>query len=346
MNLVSVVVPAFNSAKYLSRCIQSALLQTYAPLEIIVVDDGSTDHTESVVRSFGKRIKYLRKQNGGPASARNLGIQHAVGDYIAFLDADDYWLPHKIKTQMDFFHQYPHYGLVHANTFINEPGKQLYPAFVNMRIPTGMIFADLFKDNLINNSTVMAKRSCIDEINGFDESRKLIGIEDYELWLRLAVNNRIGYIHQIVAVYNVHGNNISDERKAIQSQLYLIRKFIKTYDWIEDAYPGLLQEKLERVSFRYACLLMQKENYKQAQALFGMTIKRACFRTSSIAGISTSILKTNILFKDRVTSLRCKHYGNFLLKLGRRQEALTYYMKAFRLFPLQKSLYQSIAKLI
>jgi glycosyltransferase involved in cell wall biosynthesis len=344
-DLVSVIIPTYNASLYLCRSVQSALSQTYPYMEIIIVDDGSTDDTKGVIKQFENQVTYIYKENGGPASARNIGIQLSTGEYIAFLDADDYCMPDKLTEQINFLKQNPKYHMVHSNALINEPDKELYPAFIDLKPLTGDIFKALFKDNQINNLTVVVKRECIEAINGLDERRELIGIEDYDLWLRIALKYKIGYLDNIVGVYHIHGNNIFNEYKAVKSQLFLIHKFINNFPWIEKEFPGLIEEKIDRVLFRYACLLMKGKNFIQAKYLFQMTMKRPYLRKASIAGIITSVLKTDLFFKDRTKSLKNKHYGNYLNKSGRKKEALRYLLKAVRLFPIQKSVYKYMAKL-
>ena len=110
--LVSVIVPAYNNAHFLPAAIDSILNQTFDNFELIVVDDGSTDNTQAVLAGFGDRLRYVRKANGGPSSARNLGIQMARGQLIAFQDADDLWLPEKLALQVAYFHLHPEVGVV------------------------------------------------------------------------------------------------------------------------------------------------------------------------------------------------------------------------------------------
>ena len=158
---VSVIIPTYNAAQYLPHAIDSALKQTYPHKKVIVVDDGSTDHTWSVIEPYLERISYLRKDNGGPASARNLGISKSKGEYIAFLDADDIWLPEKLAVQVDFLKKNPQFRLVHSNTWILEKDKKPYPSFVKYRPPSGQVFKKLFLQNHINNLTVLIRRECL-----------------------------------------------------------------------------------------------------------------------------------------------------------------------------------------
>ena len=146
MKTISVIIPAYNYARYLAEAIDSALGQTYAPLEVIVVDDASTDDTPRVLAAYGQRIRAIRQPNGGAGAARNTGIAAARGEYVAFLDADDVWLPRKLELQMALFDADPALGLIHggkgatdgiqydALAFLNDNGGQLSEVTLNGKV--------------------------------------------------------------------------------------------------------------------------------------------------------------------------------------------------------------------
>src|SRR5436305_4940478 len=124
MKTVSVIIPAYNYARYIAEAIDGALAQTHAPLEVIVVDDESTDDTPRVLAGYGDRIRTIRQPNGGAAAARNTGMAAARGEYVAFLDADDVWLPRKLELQLQRFEADPDLGLVHcAMEVIDREGR-------------------------------------------------------------------------------------------------------------------------------------------------------------------------------------------------------------------------------
>src|SRR5260370_32555542 len=124
MNVVSVIIPTYNSAAYLGEAIHNVLAQTFQDFEVIVVDDASTDNTKEVVGLIGKRIRYIRQDRAGPSTARNHGILESSGDLIAFLDADDVWLPTKLAKQVDSLKQHPEAVLVYTDyNRSSEPGS-------------------------------------------------------------------------------------------------------------------------------------------------------------------------------------------------------------------------------
>jgi glycosyltransferase involved in cell wall biosynthesis len=120
---VTTIIPAYRAAHTIARALDSALAQTCPPAEILVIDDGSPDDLAGAVRPYGSRVTLLRKPNGGAASARNLGLDRARGDLVAFLDADDHWEPHKLERQLAVFHRHPEVGLVCGRWFTQEPGQ-------------------------------------------------------------------------------------------------------------------------------------------------------------------------------------------------------------------------------
>ncbi len=164
---ISVIIPAYNAAPHIARAIESALTQTHAPLEVLVIDDGSKDRTAEAVEAFGAPVRLVRKTNGGPASARNLGAGMARGTWLALLDADDWWFPGKLEAQLGFARA-PEVGLVHC-----------LPDHRDEVVPPILTFADLWNRNCIINSSVLIRRSAFEEVGGFDEARDLISVEDY-----------------------------------------------------------------------------------------------------------------------------------------------------------------------
>ncbi len=172
---VSVIIPAFNAASTLTAAIESAMAQTHRAGEIVVVDDGSTDGTADAVSRFGPAVRYVRKPNGGPASARNLGARLATGEWLAMLDADDSWLPRKLERQLALDTS-PSIGIIHS----------LIDPSIGRPLPNVVTFRDLWAGNCIVNSTVLLRRVAFEHLGGFDEDPALISVEDYNLWLRVA----------------------------------------------------------------------------------------------------------------------------------------------------------------
>src|SRR5215831_9468158 len=139
--IVSVVIPTYNNARFLPEALDSLLGQTYRDFELIVVDDGSTDDTLEVLKPYRHLIRYVRKENGGPASARNLGIRHASGELIAFQDADDIWLPDKLQLQVDYLREHPEVGLVFSGSiFFGTETRNSDCLKQRFKVTSGMMF--------------------------------------------------------------------------------------------------------------------------------------------------------------------------------------------------------------
>lgn len=231
--MVSIVVPTYNREKELSRAIRSIMQQTYEEYEIIVVDDGSTDHTMAVVQQFGDdRIRYIRlEHNQGAGHARNIGIQQARYDYIAFLDSDDEWLPDKLRLQMDkMLSSEEKLGMVYCRM----GGRQRHsnirficpPAEVAGEVLEGDLFDKLLQHNVIGTPTMVLRRECLEQVGGFKES--LLCLEDWELILRIARNWKIGFVEDIlVEVHKLDGSISTNIGGYLVTRCYMVSLYRK-----------------------------------------------------------------------------------------------------------------------
>ncbi len=180
---VSVIIPTYNRAAWVFEAIDSVLSQTVAPLEIIVVDDGSTDGTRERLSFYGKRIVTVFQENRGVSAARNLGIRQSKGRFIAFLDSDDLWEKGKLACQLGFFRKNPEALICQTGEIWIRRGKRVNPMKKHTKL-SGMIFGPSLRLCLVSPSAVMVKRTLFDEVGVFDET--LPACEDYDLWLRIA----------------------------------------------------------------------------------------------------------------------------------------------------------------
>ncbi|MFO7653420.1 MAG: glycosyltransferase family A protein [Candidatus Krumholzibacteriia bacterium] len=219
MPSVSVVIPAYNAESFVQQAISSALRQTVVPEEIIVVDDGSTDRTREAVETFGGRVRYLRQENAGAATARNTGIARATGTFVAFLDADDCWLPDKTEKQLQRFAVEPDLALVYCDKeWVTEAGEVIPYADAPAHLPEGDIFRDLFRANYISSaSEVIARREALMEVGLFSTDPRLRNCQDYDLWLRMSARYRIGVVREKLVCYRRHPGNAT---------LHPVRRFV------------------------------------------------------------------------------------------------------------------------
>jgi glycosyltransferase involved in cell wall biosynthesis len=200
--LVTAIIPTYQHACVVGDAVSSALAQTYPALEVLVVDDGSTDDTAEVLRGFGKRIRVICQANRGLSAARNRGITSASGELIAFLDADDAWMPSKIEIQVPLFRN-PEVGLVGADmVYFDEAGDQAGTPLSRRAPPKGRVYPGFFtRDAVLLMPTVVARRRCFDDVGLFDES--LRALEDQDMWHRISRRWALEYVSEPLARYRL-----------------------------------------------------------------------------------------------------------------------------------------------
>jgi teichuronic acid biosynthesis glycosyltransferase TuaG len=203
--LVSVVLPAYNAAAFIAATLGSVAAQTWRGFEVIVVDDGSTDDTRSVVEAFlkahGLRGRCIRQANKKIAGARNTGVQAARGRFISFLDHDDSWFPEKLAAVMSEFEAHPEADLVCHNENIMESGRLLRVSRSGPWTP-GMYERLLFKGNALSASAVTVKRDKLLEVGGFREDPEFDTVEDYDLWMRLSKVCVFRFLDRVLGEYH------------------------------------------------------------------------------------------------------------------------------------------------
>lgn len=181
--LVSVIIPTYNRGWIIKDAIESVMAQEFKDFELIVVDDGSTDHTYEILNSYQTKIRILRQNNQGVSAARNRGIEAASGRLITFLDSDDIWLPKKLSYQVEFFNSTPDALICQTEEIWIKNNVRMNPKKRHKKL-SGMIFEPSLALCLVSPSAVMIRRPLFDEVGIFDES--LPACEDYDLWLRIS----------------------------------------------------------------------------------------------------------------------------------------------------------------
>ena len=236
---VSVIIPTYNRAWIIEEAIDSVLAQDYTEFELIVVDDGSTDHTSDVLDSYRNVIKVLSQKNKGVSAARNRGIAEASGKFIAFLDSDDLWLPQKLTVQIEFFNQTPDALICQTEEIWIRNGLRVNPKKRHKK-PSGMIFKPSLKLCLISPSAVMIRRSLFDRVGEFDET--LPACEDYDLWLRISCRFPIHLIDTpLIIKRGGHEDQLSKGTGLDKFRIKAIKKIIKS---------GLLSEDQRRAAVK------------------------------------------------------------------------------------------------
>lgn len=209
--LVSIIIPAFNAEKYIKETIKSALSQTYKNIEVIIVDDGSKDKTKNIVQSIqDPRLNYFYQNNKGQSAARNAGIKIAKGEYIAFLDADDLFLPKKIEKQVNFLEDNPDCGVCYCKIyhfFDDRNDKLFYNPTPNY---SGFIFDKLLENSVVNPLAAVLRKEYLDKYGGFNDDWRRC--DEQYLWLKLAFNKvKFCYLDEVLAYYRINKSSLSNQ---------------------------------------------------------------------------------------------------------------------------------------
>lgn len=249
--LVSVIIPVYNGEKFIDACLDSIQQQTYRPIEIIVVNDGSTDTTALRAEGHGSKPVVVTTLNCHLSSARNTGIRRARGDYIAFCDVDDLWLPEKLEKQVGRLSASPDIGLVFTAVVIIgdsvDKQKKRHAGLLERKFNKGDQHAVLAQKNIIAPSSVVLRRSVLDRTGFFDES--LFSCEDWDLWLRIAKNNiRMYRIGLPLTLYRRHGANMSKKIEVMHGSR--MRVLEKAFEGLEET-SGLLRLKNRALALAY-----------------------------------------------------------------------------------------------
>jgi glycosyltransferase involved in cell wall biosynthesis len=203
---VSVIVPAFNAKPWIAEALTSVLSQTVPPGEVIVVDDGSTDGTPEAVRQFGSSVRYERRANSGAGAARNLGLRLAKGEYVAFLDADDLWLPEKLEKQLNLFSANPDIAWAYCDSYIfsdREPGVMTRVGR-HLKLRDGYIFESLLLGDFIASPTPIVHRDVFARVGGFVQQPSwVVFAEDWDMWLRIAQHHPVGLVNEPLTKYRL-----------------------------------------------------------------------------------------------------------------------------------------------
>jgi glycosyltransferase involved in cell wall biosynthesis len=218
--LVSVIIPCYNSAAHITAAVDSVLTQDYANIEVIVVDDGSTDNSIDILRQFGDKIIVLQQANQGPAAARNTGMRIASGQFIAFNDSDDLWLPGKLTAQVSYLQQHPDIGLCYcqwavwdSNISVADMASRYTADLVPVDVDpayTGWLYIKLLKESVIHTITAVLRREVLERVGMFNTDYR-IG-EDHDLWIRISQKYRIAKLKQVYALYR---DNPTSTTKAV-----------------------------------------------------------------------------------------------------------------------------------
>jgi len=280
MPKISVIIPTYNRAKYIARAIDSVLCQTFRDKEIIVVDDGSTDETPSILASYKDKIRVLNQINSGVSAARNRGIVKSKGQYLAFLDSDDVWTPDKLEVQAAVLDTNPDVGIVYGKLAIvddqgNRKGTKPEEA-------TGSNFVELLSiGGDLPTSSVMVRRECFERAGYFDETMDMM--EDFEMWVRIARQYDLYEItDRILATYLEHDGQVTQSKvKVYRGRVKLFEKFLDLYQNVPDL--PIAKMKTQIVEDRYMLAKSQHDERRFRDAF--VTLVALLFRHPNMGSV-------------------------------------------------------------
>jgi len=261
---VSIIIPTHNHAHFLSECLASVKSQTYKDYEVIVVNNGSTDNTEEIVRKLAwdqLRYKY-QNDTGSVAGPRNTGISLAKGKYVAFLDSDDLWYEKKIEKVMNIFEKKSEIDIISHDLYMTKKGK------IKLVIKSGPLSRNMFKSLLIKNcvsgSAAVVRKETLIEAGGFDESKEFIHAEDSEIWLRIAyLGKNFYFINEVLGEYRAHETNLSNDFVSVLNNEKNVIK--KHYNKLRSPVPFhkhfLYQNRLSRIYFKISIQYFFRKKY-------------------------------------------------------------------------------------
>lgn len=244
---VSVVIPTYNCAPYLPSCLDSVFAQTWRDFEVIVVDDGSTDDTEAALRPWSEQIRTIRQRNSGVAAARNAGIRMASAPLIAFLDADDVWLPRKLELEVAALTADPGIGLVCSDFSIVGANGTVVDSYFQERggYESGKVFARLIRNCFIFTSTVILQRSLLDALGTFDESINYC--DDYNMWLRAALRGRVQVVPEVLCTKRERPGNARSFENTTACWIGALRNLFTQAPEMDHAERRLLRSEIGRL---------------------------------------------------------------------------------------------------
>ena len=306
---VSVIMPAFNTAAYIAESIDSVLEQDYPNLELIVVDDGSTDGTVEIVRSYGDRLTLLTQQNQGAAVARNAGIAAATGEYIAFIDSDDVWLPGKVTAQVLYMQQHPEIGFTHtrflswkpdANGAFPPPAEMAKPQMPVREAPgvvaegSGWVYNQLLMKSLSHTITVMMRRQLVDEVGDFDPQLKRG--QDYDYWIRASRLSEYRQLDRVTALYRLHGAGCITRYPDVNYEVEVVQRALARWGRVgpngEETPASVVRRRLGDAWFTFGYHHYWNASPRIARHAFLQALRQRPLRLKSWAYLGLSAFKS------------------------------------------------------
>lgn len=266
---VSVLIPAYNSDKFIQRTVNSVTKQTFSDFEIVVVDDGSTDSTADIVRrlqSQDSRLRYFYQENQGLSKTRNRLVELARGEFVAFLDHDDEWIAGKLDKQLRLFVKDKNLGLVFSDAYIKNNGQLAGTCFKQRRPFRGDIFYKyLFSDNFVSLPTVLVPKNILMEFMPFKPEYEVA--EEFDIFLKIARKYKFDYVDEPLAIYHLHGNNevLSKWYKMIEEDFDILDYWRKVDPSIDKMHKDQLSKRFSQLYYTQGRCFLERSNLLQAK---------------------------------------------------------------------------------
>jgi glycosyltransferase involved in cell wall biosynthesis len=260
---VTVVIPAYQAGPYLATTLESLQQQTDLPAEVVVVDDGSTDDTAAIAERFGATL--LHQDRKGPGGARNRGIAHAKTEYVAFLDADDWYSPDKLERSVKFLDQL-RASCIATDAWIVRGDRIEGRKNERRAVPTVLTTERLLQGSPIVCSSVVARTAAVRAAGMFDEHPDLIATEDFDLWLRMSQREPIAYLHEPLTFYRVHSGSLSANARFVRGLDRILERVAKAHEG-EHHFLNLVRRRRADVRLDLAWDLLAEGRRAEARAL-------------------------------------------------------------------------------
>lgn len=303
--LVSAVVPVYNAERYLTAALDSILAQDYPNLEIIAVDDGSTDSSLQVLQQYADRIGILTQENAGSARARNKGIEESRGQYIAFLDADDLWHPSKTGLQIREFERHPNVGLVYNEWMVvSGDAEDELRTFVESAAPdggahideamSGSMYVELLWDSIVHTSSAMVRADLLRDVGGFNE--ELRKGQDYDLWLRLSRLTEFRKLAARLSIYRVQDQGVTQRASDVNYGALIVERALDR--WGRRGPDGRVRPlwevrtRLAGLWYSFGWQHLEQANYETARSSFLRSWRYCPWRLGSLRKYMQSITKS------------------------------------------------------
>jgi glycosyltransferase involved in cell wall biosynthesis len=275
---VSVIIPSYNCARFVTAAVDSVLAQTSPPEEVIVIDDGSTDDTRQLLAPYQDRIRYIHQTNAGISCARNRGIRESSGTLIAFIDADDRWLPQKLALQLECMEANPAVDLVHTEILYwdDRTGELALVPQERERF-TGQCYREFFWHCRVLTSSVLLTRRCLDDVGTFDKSIPGGYAEDLDLFLRISRKYSLAFVAEPLVHYRRHGTNATlNSPRMAESAFYVFERVLRQDpQLLERLGSKAALDYLKNLAFQAGYWYVEIGNLPRARGYFRAALKLA-----------------------------------------------------------------------